>query len=198
MNSTAIERGAAPGFDGVHGDVCNPCGGLQTRETVFLASRGLCAAHSDVLMPKTRAPPLGAPLFIQRLNVTLELRLGTYKTKPRLLVELFDEDGQRRSQVWLSDDASRRVEEVIDGLSRSHVKESDLTDEFVATLRIVDVGADAKTVAAGLFGDVDIFLDDVASVSRKSGKPQNASSPAVNCATSSCELPLGTCLFQRA
>ena len=24
MNSTAIERGAAPGFNGVHGDVCNP------------------------------------------------------------------------------------------------------------------------------------------------------------------------------
>jgi hypothetical protein len=39
-------------------------------------------------MPRSRAPPLGAPLFIQRLNVTLELRLGTHKTKPRLAKRL--------------------------------------------------------------------------------------------------------------
>ena len=44
------------------------------------------------------------PLLVERLRVKLELRVGKYKSKPRLLVELFDEDDVRRSQVlWLSD-----------------------------------------------------------------------------------------------
>ena len=93
MNSTAIEWGAAPGIIACSCDVWNPKGGhLEAfRTRVRIDSH----AWDHLLTPKSRAPPLGAPLFIQRLNVTLELRLGTHRTKPRLLVELFDEDGQR-------------------------------------------------------------------------------------------------------
>jgi hypothetical protein len=88
MNSTAIEWEAASGSSRSHGDVCNS----QKEVTCGSVSHYLYRAHGHTknsVMPRSRAPPLGAPLFIQRLNVTLELRLGTHKTKPRLLVELF-------------------------------------------------------------------------------------------------------------
>jgi hypothetical protein len=55
-------------------------------------------------MPRSRAPAVVPPLLVERLRVKLELRVGKYKSKLRLLVELFDEDDVRRSQVlWLSD-----------------------------------------------------------------------------------------------
>ena len=59
------------------------------------------------------------------------MREGTHKKKPRLIVELFDGDGRRRSQVWLSnDDTSVRVEEILTGFSMSDVQASDLSEEF--------------------------------------------------------------------
>eukprot|EP00966_Prymnesium_polylepis_P148509 3430586-Prymnesium_polylepis.1 len=90
-------------------------------------------------MPQTRAPPLVPPLLIERL--TLELRGGVYKGKPRLLVELFD-DGHRVSKVWLSrDDPAARIAEVVQALSNSGVTEGDLTSDFkeaVLTLLTID------------------------------------------------------------
>ena len=75
------------------------------------------------------------PLVIERLNVSLELRVGTHKTRPRLLIELFDEHGKRRSQVWLSDDAPARIQEVVIGFSKkSDVQESDMPPSFKAEL----------------------------------------------------------------
>ena len=113
------------------------------------------------------------PLVIERLNVSLELRVGTHKTRPRLLIELFDEHGKRRSQVWMSDDAPARIQEVVIGFSKSGVQESDMPPSFKAELlsaRAEGAAAAAVTstgiegTSAGLFMPVDVMMAEVDNV----------------------------------
>ena len=117
-------------------------------------------------MPRAGAPAL-AKLTIERIGLSLELKLGNHKGRRRLRIYARDDSGERNP--WLSHDTDERVADLLEKLP--DVLESDITDEFKTAMLTADVDgcvvstADSPAVQnppvhdsivqAGLFADVD-------------------------------------------
>jgi hypothetical protein len=118
-------------------------------------------------------------LSIEHRNLKLELRVNTFKGKPRIRFSVYRGTTRLEPQEWLSVDATARLDQIL--ASPHGVQASELTEEFKARLLEIREGGDAPADAApgdgtaaqgaglfdllaqgaGLFEPVDVVMAEV-------------------------------------